>query len=82
MPLKLSGSKERKERPRADCQRQPFTVFLICQDCGEEIELGDELVDVQVTINRRDNGLNTRLLLVTGPVICPTCKNMKVIDGG
>lgn len=77
MPLKLTGS---NTKVRQECQRQPFTVFLVCQDCGEEIELGDELVDTQIGVNVHTDGLNTRLLLVTGPVVCPTCRNMKVVS--
>lgn len=75
MALKLTSTRRLK---RERCQRQPFTVYLFCQDCDEQIEIGDELVDCQVDVTRYDDGINVRLLLVSGPAVCPTCRNLKV----
>lgn len=75
MLMKLTGNRKASK----PIIRQPFIVILKCQDCDTYIEIGDELIDVQVDVTKTDEGLNQRRLLVVGPDVCPKCKNIQVV---
>lgn len=60
--------------------RQPWTVTLICSDCGQPWEVAEKDVDpsVDVIMGGPERTQRQRMLLVRCLADCPACHNMRV----
>lgn len=58
----------------AEAWKERFAVTLDCRGCGHRSEVGN----VSPSLDQTAPG--TRIVVVTVPEVCPSCRNLRVVE--